>query len=235
MLGQVATILTGLTHLRRIALVFDFPADASDVLLGNNEITWTDLDQNLADLTRFGSLQYVEVQCGWKRKEEQDEEDGDEGNGMDEDDEGWGEDEEMGEEHEWGDEEMDEDDEEAKGEVDLNETEVEAEDLPNFGVPQANPPPSPPQAQNNPGGPPPDMPSPELRNTMDRITDFEHRKKLLINIFPRLSASGILWCGFHHPERDIARLVLITADYPRGMDWAPESRLPLCVFPEGSN
>lgn len=64
-LRQLPGFLSNLVFLRRI--VFRFWAEADVALMDENEEIWTAVDTDLAVVSKFGSLEYVEVMCVHER------------------------------------------------------------------------------------------------------------------------------------------------------------------------
>ncbi|KAJ3484187.1 hypothetical protein NLI96_g5798 [Meripilus lineatus] len=168
-LQQIPDVLSGLASLRRI--VFQILANANIALLGGNEGSWMAVDKNLADVAKFTSLEYVELFCCETR--------GHKVPDWWENDIGRREDGQSGNGREFDceDREMgsrEECDSEGRGRG--GEGKQQLQGIP-WGVELSS---------DRVAG---------LRATMNGIADFHRRKKRLTDIFPRLSARDVLWCG----------------------------------------
>ncbi|KAJ3475037.1 hypothetical protein NLI96_g12100 [Meripilus lineatus] len=169
-LRQLPDVLSSLVSLRRIALQFWEKVDV--VLLDANEGTWAAVDKDLGDDAKFGSLEYVEVQCtlgedeeaqDWWENDTGSREDGQRDSGR-ESDGGGGETERL---------------ESLRGEKGKQRQQGIA-----------------PEVESGSNG---DMDLPrKLRATMNGIAYFHCHKKPLTAVFPCLCARGILWCGSSH-------------------------------------
>ncbi|KAJ3484196.1 hypothetical protein NLI96_g5800 [Meripilus lineatus] len=182
-LRKIADVLSGLASLRRI--VFEVVGNADSVLLGENEGTWMAVDKTLADVAKSRSLEYVELVCR-ERIDHKVPDWWENDSGRREDGQSGNSGEldcevrEMGSREEW-DSEARERGEEGKQQ--------------HQGVPWAVE-----LSSKGLAG---------LHATMNGVAFFHRRRKRLTDIFPRLSARDVLWCGIE-PLRLSAYVLHIT-------------------------
>ncbi|KAJ3480961.1 hypothetical protein NLI96_g7989 [Meripilus lineatus] len=193
---QLPDVLSGLVSLRRIAFRFLALAEAESILLGDNENKWATVDKDLGDSAKLRSLEYVEVSCsGVEEKDvlywwEN-------GKGSSEDTESDSGRESNGEDVEV--ESIEERYSRAKENLIGKRGKQQKQGI-SWGV-----------LELEPWG---------LGHTMIGITHFHRRKKALTDIFPHLSARGVLWCGIGR----YSYVLHITASNLSGMksrDWRP--------------
>ncbi|KAJ3480093.1 hypothetical protein NLI96_g8591 [Meripilus lineatus] len=202
---QLPGVLSGLVSLCRIAFRFWTREDAEVILVGDNEKPRTTLDEDLGDGAKFRRLEYVEVLCvsggfgdrvvpHWWENDPRSSED-------EESDIGRGSNGEDGE---------------TERREECHSPAIEsrrAEEGKQQGMPSGV------ELGSNTGG---HLPY-DLLCTMDLVADFHRRQKPLTDIFPRLSARGVLWCAINHELR-AAFPLRITASNLLGMksrNWRP--------------
>ncbi|KAJ3476639.1 hypothetical protein NLI96_g11023 [Meripilus lineatus] len=201
-LRQLPAVLSGLVSLRCITFWFGF-WKAEVILLGDNEKTWTTLDEDLGDSAKFRSLEYVEVLCGVSGGKELPP--------------GW--------ENDTG---SIEDAESNSGrEPDGEDAEVECREECSSSAIEKLSGEKGKQRQEIPWGA--ELTSNDLtslHHAMDRVAYFHRRQKPLTDIFPRLSKRGVLWCAINR-YYPIPPLLHITASNLVGVkspNWRPRYR-----------
>ena len=146
--------------------------------MGDNEKTWTTLDEDLGDGVKFWSLEYVEVLCvghrgkevpPWWENDTGSSKDGRSDSGRESDGEDW----------------------ETKCREECNSPAIESlrgeKGKQREGIPLGV------ESGSNASGALPD----NVRATMDNVADFHRRQKPLTDVFPHLSMRGVLWCAMH--------------------------------------